>query len=120
MAHVSLFRLYSVQVIREHERLVKVVVLCPWVDEFLGVASWPSKVKKTVGQYIGSWAAPERNWTTYEIVERFLETGTKEEAAQVHKFSTEEDSSDAYNNFLADGLIYFYLESENFEINFHS
>ena len=120
MAHVSLFRLYSVQVIREHERLVKVVVLCPWVDEFLGVASWPSKVKKTVGQYIASGAAPEKNWTTYEIVERFLEPGTREEAGEVHKSSTEEDSSDAFNNFLADGLIYFYLESENFEINFHS
>ena len=54
MAHVSPFRLYSVQVIRKQERLVKVVVPCPWVDEFLGVASWPTEVKKTVGQYIAS------------------------------------------------------------------
>ena len=54
------FRLYSIQVITEHDRLVKVVVPCPWVDDFLGVVSWPPKGKKTVGQYIASWAAPKK------------------------------------------------------------
>ena len=34
---------------------MKVVAPCPWVDDFLGVASWPPKGKKTVGQYIASW-----------------------------------------------------------------
>ena len=35
-------------------------VPCPWVDDFLGVVSWTPKGKKTVGQYIASWSAPEK------------------------------------------------------------
>ena len=46
MTYVYLFRLHSVQVITEHERLVEVVVTSPWVDDFLGVVSWPRKGKK--------------------------------------------------------------------------
>ena len=65
------------QVITEQERLVKVAVPCPWLDEFLGVVSWPTKGKKTVGQYTASWAAPEKNWATYEIVETLLESQRK-------------------------------------------
>ena len=94
------FRLYSIQVITEHDRLVKVVVPCPWVDDFLGVVSWPPKGKKTVGHYIASWAAPKKNWITYETVATLLESGTREEADQVLKFSTEEDSSNEDSKFL--------------------
>ena len=108
------------QVITEQERLVKVAVPCPWLDEFLGVVSWPTKGKKTVGQYTASWAAPEKNWATYEIVETLLESETREETNQVLKFNAEEDSSNEDSKFLAYGSIFFYLESENFEINFHS
>ena len=55
----------------KHYRLVTVVVLCPSVDDFLGVVSWIPKGKKTVGQYIASWADPEKNWTTYELSKHF-------------------------------------------------
>ena len=98
---------------------MKVAVPCPWVDDFLGVASWPTKGKKTVGQYTASWAVPEKNWATYEIVETLLESGTREEADQVLKFSAEEDFSNEDSKFLAYGSTFFYLESENFENNFH-
>ena len=53
----------------------------------MGIVSWPPEGKKTVGQYIASWAAPEKNWTTYEIVETLLESGTREEANKVLKFA---------------------------------
>ena len=89
----------------KHDKLVKVVVLCPWVDDFLGVVSWIPKGKKTVGQYIASWADPEKNWTMHEIVKTLLESGTREEADQVLKFSTEEDYSNGDCKFLADGAI---------------
>ena len=87
---------------------MKVVVPCPWVDDFLGVVSWSPKGKKTVGQYIASWAAPEKNWATYEVVETLLESGTREEADKVLKFSTEEDSSNEDSKFLVDGSILFF------------
>ena len=91
----------------KHDRLVKVP--CPWVDDFLGVVSWLPKGKKTVGQYIASWADPEKNWTAYEIFKTLLESGTREEADQVLKFSTEEDYSNRDCKFLADGAILFFL-----------
>ena len=69
---------------------MKVVVPCPWVHDFFGFVSGPPKGKKTVGLYIASWAAPEKNWTIYEFVETLLESGTREEADQVLKFSTDE------------------------------
>ena len=78
---------------------MKAVVPCPWVDDFLGVVFWSLKGKKTVGQYIASWAAPEKNWITYEIVETLLESGTREEADQVLKFSTEESNFFEDSNF---------------------
>ena len=81
------------------------------VDDFLGVVSSPPNGEKTVGQYIASWADPEKNWTTYEIVETLLELGTRKEADQVLKFSTEVDSSNEDSKFLADDLILFF-ESE--------
>ena len=59
-------RLYLLQVIREHERLLKVAVPCPLVDDFFLVFPWPPKGEKTVGQCIASWATPEKYWTTYE------------------------------------------------------
>ena len=65
-------------------------------------------------------AFPEKNWTTDEIVETLLESITTEEADQVFKFITEEDSSNEDSTFLADGSIFFYLEPENFENNFRS
>ena len=74
---------------------------------FSGVVSWWSKGKKTVRQYIASWAAPEKNWAIYETVEALLESGTREEADQVLKFSTGQDSSNEGSKFLADGLILF-------------
>ena len=64
--------------------------------------------KNTVGQYITSWADPEKNWTTYENVKTLLESGTREEVDQVLKFSTEEDSSNEDSKFLADGSIFFF------------
>ena len=82
---------------------------CPWVDDFLGVVSWPPKGKKTFGQYIASWAAPEKKRTTYEIVETLLESGTREEADQVLRFSTEEDFSNENSKILADGSILCFL-----------
>ena len=94
-----------VQVITEHDRLVKVVVPCPLVDDFLGVVSWPPKGKKTAGQYIASWAPLEKNWTTYEVVKTLFQSGTREEADQVLKLSTDEDSSNEDSKFLADGSI---------------
>ena len=84
----------------KHYRLVTVVVLCPSVDDFLGVVSWIPKGKKTVGQYTASWADPEKNWTTYEIVKTLLESGTREEADQVLKFSTGEDFNQKILKFI--------------------
>ena len=75
----------------------------------MGVVSWPPKGKKTVGQYIASWGAPEKKRTTYEIVETLLESGTREEAYQVLRFSTEEDFSNENSKFLADGSILCFL-----------
>ena len=88
---------------------MKVVVPCTWVDDFLGVVSWPPKGKKTVGEYIALWAAPEKNWTTYEIVKTLLESGTTEEPNQVLKSSAEEDSSNEDSKFLAHGSILFFF-----------
>ena len=94
---------------------MKVVVPCPWVVDVLGVVSCPPKGKITVGQYVASCAASEKNWATYEIVETLLELGTTKEADQVLKFSTEEDSSNEDRKFLADGsiLFFFFFEYEN-------
>ena len=88
---------------------MKVVVPCPWVVDVLGVVSCPPKGKITVGQYVASCAASEKNWATYEIVETLLELGTTKEADQVLKFSTEEDSSNEDRKFLADGSILFFF-----------
>ena len=82
---------------------------CPWVVDLLGVVSCPPKGKITVGQYVASCAASEKNWTTYEIVETLLELGTRKEADLVLKFSTEEDSSNEDRKFLADGSILFFF-----------
>ena len=98
---------------------MKVVVPCPLVDDFLGVVSWPPKGKKTAGQYIASWAPLEKNWTTYEVVKTLFQSGTREEADQVLKLSTDEDSSNEDSKFLAGGSIPFF-KSEHFEIHFHS
>ena len=49
------------------------------------------KVKRLLTNTL-QWAAPEKNWTTYEVVETLLESRTREEADKVLKFSTEEDS----------------------------
>ena len=54
-------------------------------------------------------AAPEKNWTTYEIVETVLQSGTREEVDQELKFSTEEDSPREDSKFLADGWILFFF-----------
>ena len=75
----------------------------------MGVVSRPTKGKTTVGQYIASWATPEKNWTTYEIVKTLLESETREEADRVLKFSTKEDSSNEDSKFLADGLFFFFF-----------
>ena len=88
---------------------MKVVVPCPWVVDVLGVVSCPPKGKITVGQYVASCVASEKNWATYEIVETLLELGTTKEADQVLKFSTEEDSSNEDRKFLADGSILFFF-----------
>ena len=54
-------------------------------------------------------AGPEKNWTTYEIVETVLQSGAREEVDQELKFSTEEDSPSEDSKFLADGSILFFL-----------
>ena len=84
---------------------MKVVVPCPWVVDVLGVVSCPPKGKITVGQYVASCVASDKNWATYEIVETLFQSGTREEADQVLKLSTDEDSSNEDSKFLADGSI---------------
>ena len=72
---------------------------------FFLVFSWPPKGKKIVGQCIPSWAAPEKDWTTYEIVETLLESRKREETDQVLKFRTKKDFSNEDGKFLANGSI---------------
>ena len=46
MTRASFLRLYSVQIITEHDRPVKLVVPCPWVVDFLELSPGDLKVKR--------------------------------------------------------------------------
>ena len=67
------------------------------------------KVKRLLGNTLHHGLPLKKKRTTYEIVETLLESGTREEAYQVLRFSTEEDFSNENSKFLADGSILCFL-----------
>ena len=74
------------------------------------------KVKRLLGNTLHHGLPLKKNWITYETVATLLESGTREEADQVLRFSTEEDSSNEDSKFLADGSILFFKSENSFSV----